>query len=45
MCDVLIPCAVCEEEYDIEEMNDVDAYCVCDYCIDEVGCLCENCSC
>lgn len=38
-CCCELPCAVCEEYYCKDETNDVDAYVVCDYCIDELGCL------
>jgi hypothetical protein len=38
----MIPCAVCELEYDCDEMNDVDEYCVCDYCIEYFGGCCSD---
>lgn len=37
---VTVQCAMCELYYDIEDMNDVDEYCVCDYCLED-GCECE----
>ena len=46
MEDVKVQCAMCELEYDIEEMNDIDEYCICDHCVESFdGCGCSDKTC
>lgn len=45
---MIVTCSICDLVYHKEDMEEIDEYNVCVYCIEDVGCVAEcseNCQC